>query len=215
MEIEDKYINLIGKYIYNKELDKSGLISSMDLSKMCDISYRAFYDVFDCNHIIHLEDFEKGKIQFVLLTGNHIFEKIIRQENNDIKVAFKEKYNDNMIRCVSAEEWDKCNEEQKSRNIQKMHTDLISLTRISTEVFYGDFCIQDLYLKYKNGVLTETEMLYAILNVLCSRNKQLADKNLEYFSKYELEKCLKDYCCNTRNSKCEDNEHNQKETILS
>lgn len=193
MNIEDKYIRMMGKKIYSKELDKHGNICSIEilfgLNGITPIM-RAYFDSFDPNAIICLEDFINGKVKFEIPTGLPIFDEMYEKSVKDAKFIFGEKYSDDMIIRYERTNWDEMREQQKTRNKQLLSTDLVSLTDISVDVFYKDFYIQDLYLKYKNGALTEIEMLYAIVNYLCCENKQLADKNLEYFSKYDLIKTI-------------------------
>ena len=205
MVIEDKYVRLIGKPIYNKELDKYGLISSLEIRNGFGCTYpiyRAYFDRFDNNRIITLDDFVKSELQFIALIGLHECKKINTEITESAKSAFGEKYSDDMIIQIDHEKWSEMQKEQDKRNKQSLFTDLVSLDEISVNVFYDDFYTQGLYSKYKNGVLTETQMLYAVVNYLCCEHKQLADKNLEYFAKYDLKSC----CC----SNAVNNQHENK-----
>lgn len=63
MEIEDKYIFLLGKSIYNKTLNKFGYISSleiMDYIKGYGINLIVYYDTFHNHDIAFIDDFKKG-----------------------------------------------------------------------------------------------------------------------------------------------------------
>ncbi len=209
MIIEDKYVRLIGKPIYSKRLDKHGHISSMEIMSGFNCVYpiyRAYFDIFDNNSIIALEDFVKGELQFVILSGLHEYKKMNTEIIESAKSAFGEKYSGDMVMQIDHEKWSKMQKEQDKRNKQSLFTDLVSLDEISVDVFYDDFYTQYLYSKYKNGVLTETQMLYAVVNYLCCEHKRLADKNLEYFAQYDLKSCC---CCNVTNNQHEDdqNEH--------
>lgn len=199
MIIEDKYVRLIGKPIYSKELDKYGLISNLEIRNGIGCTYpiyRSYFDKFDNNRIVTLDDFTNSKLQFVTLSGSTNCEKMNTETIESAKEAFGEKYSDDMIMQIDHEKWSEMQKEQDKRNKQSLFTDLVSLNEISADVFYDDFYTQELYSKYKNGVLTETEMLYAVVNYLCCEHKRLADKNLEYFAMYDLKSCC---CYNTTN----------------
>lgn len=203
MEIEDKYVKLLQKAVYNKRLDKCGHITGIDLS--CCFSpnginvywhYTAYYDGFDSNNILFFEDFKKGLIQFVLFDYNdeQLNDEINEKITDDIKSAFGNDFSDSMICVFSSDEWDKNNKNKDKRNKQLLSNDLVSLTEMSVDLFYKDFWIQELYKKYKKDVLTEKQMLYAIINYLCIKNKELADKNLDYFVMYELKRDFENFC---------------------
>lgn len=187
MEIQEKYTKLLGKRVYNKRLDKYGYISCIRVVSAIGVSLGlfAFYDSFDSSSMLVIEDFKRGNAQFVFLTdeicnGVYSVEKI-----PDIKDALGDKFREDMIIYMSDDEWKEHIREQDKRNTQMLHNDLVSLTDISAEVFSENFYCRELYLKFKRDVITETEMLYAIVNYLSLQYKRVNDSNRDYFFKYE------------------------------
>lgn len=189
MKIEEKYIKLLGKLVYNKRLDKYGRISSLELSHSFGSYwyFNVFYDKFDNHSILLYEDIEKGEVQFVLLLDSN-GEEYASQKVDDIKSAIGDKFSDDMIIHMTDDEWKEQMWKSDAGNVQKLHTDLVSLTGISAEVMMNDFYSRELYLKYKDGVLDKEELLYALVNHLCQEYKRLWEQNGRYFFKYEFEK---------------------------
>lgn len=199
MEIEEKYIKVLGKYVYNKELDKFGHIASLELTSGFGmwIQYRVFYDTFDSNHLLFFNDFLEGKVKFTIITNveNPDYKEFECKELEDIKSAFGDKYSDDMIMYISDNERKEKNQGNDKRNVQRLYADLISLTDISAEVLSKDFYSRELYLKWKDGVLNEKELLYALVNHISQEYRRIDDRNLEYFFKYEFPRSIKNSNC--------------------
>lgn len=193
MEIEEKYIKLLGKLIYNKSLDKYGRISSLELSHSFGSYwyFNVFYDKFNSHEMLLYEDITKGEVQFVLLTDAYM-EECASQEADDIKSAIGDKFSYDMIIRMKDDDWKEHLRKSEKRNTQMLHTDIVPLTEISAEVMSDDFYSRELYLKYKDGVLSKEELLYALVNHLCKEYKRLWDQNGRYFFKYEFEKTLEE-----------------------
>lgn len=187
MQIEDKYIKLFGKCVYNKRLEKYGRISSFEVMSSIGMysCFRVYYDKFDDNSILTFDDVEKGEVSFVVITGNWSKDYNLK-EIEDIKFALGDKFTEHMIIHITDDEWKEWIRNNDKRNIQKLHTDLISLTEISAEVMADDYYSRELYLKYKKGELTEKELQYALVNHLCQEYKRVWDQNGRYFFKYEF-----------------------------
>lgn len=121
MEIEDKYIKLLGKYIYNKELDKFGRISSLELVYVFGlwIQFNVFYDTFDSKRILFLQDFLDGKSKFVIINdeSNHEYKQFFEEQLDDIKSAFENKFLTDMLIYMSNDEWKEKIREQDKRNV--------------------------------------------------------------------------------------------------
>lgn len=192
MEIEEKYIKLLGKLVYNKRLDKYGRISSLELMHSIGmyISFNVFYDTFDDKSLLFFSDIEKGEVQFVIWHSSEQTKGHYSEEIDDIKSALGDKFSDDMIIHMTDDEWKEQLWKNDVRNVQKLHTDLVPLTEISAEVMANDFYSRELYLKYKDGVLNKEELLYALVNHLCQEYKRLWDMDSRYFFKYEFEKEL-------------------------
>lgn len=199
MTIDDKYFLILGKYIYNKRLDKYGHISSIDIMHSIGgycVSFRVFYDTFDSNSILFLDDFKKKDIQFIIVTGLDCdTEEYNKRQVEDIKTAFGDNFSEDMIIYVEESERVKKNEENNNRNTQMLHTDLVDLSNISVGVMTRDFYSRELYLKYKDGILTKEELLFALINHLCQELKRANDRNSEYFFKYEFLKEIENPSC--------------------
>lgn len=186
MTIDDKYFLLLGKYIYNKTLDKFGYISSIEIMSCIGgwgINLITYYDTFHSRDIALFEDFEKGTLQFTIITD---YEPMMEHYLEDIKTVFGDKFSEDMILYISEEERTEKNREKDERNIQMLSNDLISLTKISAHVIANDFGARELYLKYKDGALTREKMLYAMINHLAYELKRVEDSNTKYFFKHEF-----------------------------
>lgn len=196
MEIEEKYEKMLRKNIYNKVLDKFGYIFSLDIAHYIvgyGVLLKAFYDTFDSDHIVTFEDFEKGKIQFAIITGiSSEYDEYNKEQIEDIKTIFKDVFFDDMIMYVSEDKRKEKNEEKDRRNVQMLHRDMVSLTDISADILANDFYSRELYLKWKREVLTEKELLYALVNHLSQELKRVKDSNFDYFKKYELPEMIKE-----------------------
>lgn len=186
MEIPDKYTRLLGKYIYHKRLDKFGQINTISITSGFGygISLKAYCGKFNDDVLIFFEDFEKGEVQFTLITGIEALEEYNRNSIDDIKAVFGDKFSDSMLMYIDADERMAHIREEEKRDTQKLHTDLVSLTDVSANVLANDFYSRELYLKYKSGVIDEKQMLYAIVNHLSQEYKRVDDCNSEYFFKY-------------------------------
>lgn len=193
MEIEEKYIKLLGKLVYNKQLDKYGRISSLELmsSIRLYLMFNVYYDEFDSHYMLTIEEIDRGDIQFVILT-EECTEEYCKLVVDDIKSVLGDKFREDMILCMTEEKWQAWIRERKTINAQKLHTDLVFFDKISTEVMMDDFYSRELYLKYKDGVLSKEELLYALVNHLCQEYKRIWDQNGRYFFKYEFEKTLEE-----------------------
>lgn len=149
------------------------------------MSFNVYYDTFEDRNLTSFEDFEKGDIQFVILK-DPIFEKYSEHIINDIKQALGEKFSDTMILYATEDEKKAKDNENDTRNTQMLHRDLVSLTDFSAEVMSNDFYSRELYLKYKRGVISETELLYALVNHLSQELDRIQARNRDYFFKYEF-----------------------------
>lgn len=186
MTLDDKYTLMLGKHIYNKALDKFGYISSIEIMEYIGgygINLIVYYDTFHHRDIAFLQDFEKGTLQFALITD---YEPMIERHLEDIRTIFGDKFSEDMILYISEEERKAKNQEKEERNIQMLSSDLVSLTRVSSHVIANDFGARELYLKYKDGSLTQEEMLYAMINHLAYELQRREDSNSKYFFKYEF-----------------------------
>ncbi len=186
MTIDDKYVKLLGKYVYNKDLDKFGHISAVEIMQTIEgnlIGFNVFYDTFDSNVLTFFEDFEKGKLQFAVIED---YTGWSRTATEEIKEALGDSFSTDKIKYVTeAEKYEK-DRKNDQRNVQMLHTDMVDLTSISADVMAEDFYSREIYLKYRKGVLTKGQALYALVNHLAQELKRVQDRNTEYFLKYEF-----------------------------
>lgn len=185
LEIIEKYLKLIDKYIYNTELDKFGMITDIEISGV-GVSLKAYYDRIHSSDIVIFEDFVKGKLKFTIITGESVLtkeknKKYEEKKINEIKQAFGDKFSDDMIIYIDDEERKRRNKEDEQREIQRISTKMINLKKLSADIFYDNYVCTESYKKYSNGEITETEMLYVVCNYLCEEIRRLKDENLNYF----------------------------------
>lgn len=200
IEIINNYLNLIEKYIYNTELDKFGMITNIEISKI-GVSLKAYYDRIHSSEIVLFEDFEKGKLKFTIITGESILtaeqqEKCDETKIREIKQAFGDKFSNDMIMYIDDDERKIKNKANESREVQKIHMNMVNLRKLSADIFYDNHVCTLAYKKYSDGEITETEMLYIVCNDLCEELKTSKDKNLYYFIekfRHEQAEFLVDY----------------------
>lgn len=182
--LEKKYLNLIGKSIYNKADNKNGMITGIEIS---DHGYylKAYYDVIDSDSVVFFEDFKKGNIQFLLINGmelpKELREKYEEETVEDIKAAFEDDFTDDMIKVYTKEEYNAELEKKKQAGINAISGRFGNLEKLSAEIFYDNYTTVELYKRYVSGAITESQMLFGICNFLCEEVKRLKDDNLNYF----------------------------------
>lgn len=191
MEIEDKYTLLLGKLIYNQELNKFGTIFSIEIGKWSwlYLYLRAYYDKIDNDCIVFLEDFEKQKIKFAIIEYSYCkkeFEEYNKKELEQIKLAFGEKFSEDMIFYIEDSKRKEQIMEREERQKKDIKKDFINLSNTSIEILNDDFKSMELYSKYKKGYIEKEEMLYLIINHLGEECKHLKELCLNYFIEYEI-----------------------------
>ena len=183
--LDKKYLNILGKHIYDKEHDKFGRISSIEICDGIGIMFKVYYDKFNSDNIVFFNDFKEGKVQFVIIIGLCIGKELEEKSNErtieDIKCSMGEDFREDMLLYIDEEDRKEKNWQNDEREIQSIGTKNINVKRLSAEVFYDDFTCKEAYKKYAEGYISETEMLYIICNHLCEEQKRLKNENLEYF----------------------------------
>ena len=105
MNIDDKYLKLINKLIYDKKKSICGIIRDLRITYLhtCGyaISYNAIMD--NCtNNMVFVEDFEKGNISFLMPYGEYGgCEDINSINEKEIREFFGDKFKDCMISRIS------------------------------------------------------------------------------------------------------------------
>lgn len=182
--LEKKYLNLIGKTIYNKVDDKNGTITGIEISEH-GYYLKAYYDAIYSDAIVFFEDFKKGNVQFLLIKGmelpKELREKYEEETVEDIKAAFEDDFTDEMIKVCTKEEYNAELEKKKQAGINAISGRFGNLEKLSSEIFYDNYTTVELYKRYASGAITEPEMLFGICNFLCGEVKRLKDDNLNYF----------------------------------
>lgn len=202
--IEKKYTDMLGQYVYNKELDKYGQVCAIRVEHMLEGGYTmmfsVYYDRFDDDSALFMSDIKDGIVKFLIVEETDMDEETEveynRQRLETIKEIFGDDFRDDMILYTTRGEYGESSVEGKLRNIQKLNDDFIRLDRVTANVLYDDFYARKLYLKYKHEVLTEEQFLYALVNHLANKVNEVEDSNLDYFIKYEFDNIGKESCCN-------------------
>lgn len=186
LTLDKKYLNILGKHIYDKNRDKFGRISSIEICDGIGIMYKAYYDKFNYNDIVFFNDFKEGKVQFVIITGGlclskEIEEKFLKETLEDIKCSMGKDFREGMLLYIDDDERKERMRENDENEIQSIGNKNLNIKRLSSEIFYDDYTCMEIYKKYVKGKISETEMLYIICNHLCEEQKRLKEENLEYF----------------------------------
>lgn len=112
MEIENKYFDLINVLVYDKRIKMSGIISEVSIIKFVTgqaiLYYRAFMNKTHSEHMIFVDDIEKGNVVFLLPFGVAYKEKemelMAEEHEKRIKEFFGDKFREDMIMRISEEE---------------------------------------------------------------------------------------------------------------
>lgn len=202
MEIDDKLFKLLGKRIYNTMSDKYGYISEIRIMQGVGgymVYFNGFYDSFDSESILSINDFKTGALKFVLIDMKPSFIFIEKQLDDvqsrlyaEIKEIMGEDFSDGMIIHMTDDEHNEYIRKEKEEKIRHIGSDLINLTELSSKVFYDNFIAQRLFTKYKDGVISESEMLYGVCNCLCEELQRVKDRELEHFVKHEMPRLMEE-----------------------
>lgn len=202
MEIDDRAFKMLGKRVYNTQTKKEGYISEIKILSGVGgyiLYYNAYYDKFDNEAILSVSDFKAGVLKFVLfksepsiLFSEEQLDSFNSMMLSEIKEIIGEEFTDDMIVYMTDDEHDEHIRDEKENKIRWIGNDLVRLTELSASVFYDNYQAQALYTKYKEGVISETEMLYGVCNFLCEELKRTKDRELELFVKHEIPGLMKD-----------------------
>ena len=111
MIIDDKYLGLLGTYIYDKRTKMEGMISDlciMGLPNGYTVYYNAYMNSIRSNAMICVEDFESGSVVFLEPFGIVYMEKemkeIAKRHRKVIVDFFGDKFREDMIVKISETE---------------------------------------------------------------------------------------------------------------
>lgn len=111
MIIDDKYLGLLGTYIYDKRTKMTGIISDLCVMGMPNgytVYYNAYMNAIRSNAMICVEDFESGNVVFLEPFGIVYMEKEMREisekHRKSIIGFFGEKFREDMIMRISETE---------------------------------------------------------------------------------------------------------------
>lgn len=183
--IEKKYLNLINMAIYDVRKDKHGIISKISVNGGfggCYITFHAYWDGINNHDIILLDDFAKGDMKFVLFTGSTWENGILKQTQNEatenIKNVLGDKYTDDIIMWIDAEDRKTKMSEQNHRLHQYIGEKLINLDSFAEEVVYDSYSTLQAFCLYTDGIIDEKQMLYAMVNILDAEKRVERDMRL-------------------------------------
>lgn len=175
MEIENKYLNIIGLHIYNTQLDKYGIISNLNISKNADnsfgISYIAFYDSKDNNSTLFYQDFLNNKVKFILIEFDYLDNKEYNEHClESIKEYLGDNFNLNNIIRINEKDRQKKLEQQEIKEILNINTNLNKFNFIISETIFQNYHLMKLYKLFTENLITENQMLYGFINVIFAEN---------------------------------------------
>ena len=111
MVIDDKYLGLLGTYIYDKRTKMHGIISDlcvMGLPNGYTVYYNAYMNSIRSDVMICVEDFESGNVVFLEPFGIVYMEKemkeITKRHRKAICDFFGERFREDMIVRISERE---------------------------------------------------------------------------------------------------------------
>lgn len=185
LTLEKKYLNLLNKYIYNADTDKFGMIIGIEITRV-GFWLKAYYDQINDNELVFLDDFKRRIVKFTLIDsglslGKEEQEAYAKQIVDDIKSVFGEDFSNDMIIHVDDDERTRKNRENDEREKKNIRGKLLNISKITAEIFFDDYTAREVYKKFLDENISETEMLYLVCNHLCEEVKRLKNENLEYF----------------------------------
>lgn len=111
MVVDDKYLGLLGTYIYDKRTKMQGIISDlcvMGLPNGYTLYYNAYMNAIRSDVMICVEDFESGNVVFLEPFGIVCMEKEMKEISKRHRKAicdfFGEKFREDMIIRISERE---------------------------------------------------------------------------------------------------------------
>lgn len=111
MEIEEKYLNLLGLLIHDKRNNMNGMISSLMIDKYIT-GYGIYYQVYT-NRVhgytrLFIDDILKGNVVFLLPFSkgylDEVFQEMAKDHEAAIKDFFGDDFREDMIVRISEEE---------------------------------------------------------------------------------------------------------------
>lgn len=197
MEIPLKDVTLIGKRIYNTETNKYGMITGICLEEiMGRIGYRfeAYYDKMEPNSVVFGGDFYKGKIRFVII-NMPVFKELNEKYITEIKKFMGNKFSSESIRYITEEEHKKSCSEQEWRGVVEIMGKSKELDSLAADVIQDNYSMLKYFTLFADGIITENQMLYGLVNVLSSELKVNRDHELKESAKHlrnDMKKLLKE-----------------------
>lgn len=111
MEIEEKYLNLLGLLIHDKRNNMNGMICSLMIDKYISgygISYRIFTNRVHSYADLFIDDIVKGNVVFLIPFGKGYLDEVFQEMEKDheakIKEFFGDDFREDMIMRISEEE---------------------------------------------------------------------------------------------------------------
>lgn len=185
LELPMKDINLIGKRIYNAKTNKHGMITGITLENHTgNLTYyfNAYYDKLESDSMIFTEDLRNGNIKFVIIDMPE-FKDYKEKEISDIKEFLGEKFCANSIIHITREQHKKNIAEQEYRGILEIMGKAKELDSLASDIIQDNYSMLKYFVLFSDGIITENQMLYGIVNVLSSELRNKRDEELKGFGK--------------------------------
>lgn len=196
-EFPMRYVNLIGKRVYNTKTNKHGMITGITLENhLGNLTYHfnAYYDKIESDSMIFAEDLYNGNIKFSIIDMPE-FKDYKEKEISDIKEFMGEKFCANSIIHITREQHKKNCDEQEYRGILEIMGKANELDSIAADIVQDNYSMLKYFTLFVDGTITENQMLYGIVNVLSSELRNKRDEELKGFGKVlnkETESLLKE-----------------------
>lgn len=184
LELPMKNINIIGKQIYNTKTDKYGMVTGIHVQKMVGKLghyFEAYYDKIDSDTMIFTEDLYNGTLQFVII-NMPILEKIKEKNIEEIKEFMGDRFCGNTIRYITEEQHKKHCSEQEWRGIQEIMGKAKELDSLAADVVMDNYSMLKYFTLFIDGIITENQMLYGLVNILSAELRLKKDNEIKGFS---------------------------------
>lgn len=185
-ELPTKDINIIGKLFYNTKTDKYGIISGITLERYASKlgnCFKAYYDRIESDAMVFAEDFYNGNLKFIIITGYDIdiprLEKLKNQQIKEIKEFMGDRFSNNTILYITNENHKKKLSEQEYRGILEIMGKAKELDSLAADIVQDNYSMLKYFTLFVDGIITENQMLYGIVNVLSSELRTKRDNELK------------------------------------
>lgn len=173
LEIDKKYLNVLGIPIYNTGIKQHGILSDLSIKNVIGgyiLKYTAFFSVMYPDMTVFKEDFANGDVKFVLIDSDHGDDWYKNHCIESIKAFMDDEFSEDVVMRISEDERSAQIRDQETNEIFSVNKCLNKFDFMDSQVIHGNYYLLRLYRWYKDGIISENQMLYGFVNAMFSEN---------------------------------------------